>query len=171
MSVILVGPMGAGKSTIGKALSCHLGFGFVDLDKAIVAKMGMAIPEIFSRLGEDVFRKNEAECFEHSIKTRQVLATGGGVVLRESNRELLRNHPPVIWLDASPEVLATRIVGDTNRPLIADVDPLTKARELDAVRRPLYAECADLHVSTDKLDIDQAVDCILTYLSESGRHE
>jgi len=169
LGVILIGPMGAGKSELGKSLARRLGLGFVDLDKQIVAQAEMTIPEIFSRLGEKVFRQYEAQCLAQAVDSKQqVLATGGGVVLRESNRKLLHQNPPVVWLDAPPEVLASRIAGDANRPLIADVDPLVKARELDTVRRPLYAECANLHVRTDQFDAEQAVDYIIAYLTESG---
>jgi len=168
MSVILIGPMGAGKSTLGKLLARRLGLVFTDLDHDIASLAGMSIPEIFSRLGEKVFRQYEAQSLEQAIGSKSLLATGGGAVLRGSNRKLLRQNPPVIWLDASPEVLARRIGGDVNRPLLAGVDPLAKARELDAVRRPLYAECADLHVRTDQLDAEQVVDYIIAYLTESG---
>jgi len=166
--ILLIGPMGAGKSTLGKTLAKRLGLGFTDLDEEIVAQAGMSIPEIFSRLGERVFRQYEAQNLAQAVELKRVLATGGGVVLRESNRKILHQNPPVVWLDAPPEVLARRIAGDANRPLLAGVDPLAKARELDTVRRQLYAECANLHVRTDQFDAEQAVDYIIAYLTESG---
>ncbi|MDX8410286.1 MAG: shikimate kinase [Mariprofundaceae bacterium] len=168
MRVTLVGPMGAGKSTLGQALARRLDLTFVDLDEEIVSQAGMSIPDIFAQLGEDAFRRDETRCLNKIIGTENVLATGGGVVLLASNRKRLRQHAPVIWLDSPPEVLAQRIADDANRPLLTGVDPLIKARQLDADRRPLYAECADLHVRTDQLDVEQTVECICSYLSESG---
>jgi len=168
MGVTLIGPMGAGKTTLGKLLARRLNLDFVDLDDEIIVQAGMSIPDIFSRLGERVFRQYEARALEREIESARVLATGGGVVLRASNRELLRQHPPIVWLDALPEALARRIAGDANRPLLAGVDPLLRARQLDTERRPLYAECASLQLRTDKFDIEQTVDYICCYLSESG---
>jgi len=164
--MLLIGPMGAGKSTVGRLLAARLAFPFVDLDEAIVVRAGKTIPAIFAEEGEIAFRRLESQLLAEQVGSQAVVATGGGAVLTEGNRLLLKAHPPVIWLDAPPEVLALRIAGDLNRPLLNGVDPLQKARELDAIRRPLYAECASLHLRTDQLKTHAAVAAILRFLSE-----
>jgi shikimate kinase len=95
-----------------------------------------------------------------------IIATGGGVVLSSKNRELMKASSVVIWLGASPEILAARITGDSNRPLLTDVDPLSKMKALSLERAPLYEEVADLYVDTGKLTDEQAVAKILDFLSE-----
>ena len=94
-----------------------------------------------------------------------MIATGGGAILSEYNRELMKQAGQVIWLDASAETLARRIRGDANRPLLHDVDPLEKMRVLTAERNPLYAEIADLRIDTDEMNIKQAVDTIASFMS------
>jgi len=155
--------MGAGKSTIGRRLAARLRIPCVDLDAVIVEQAGKSIPSIFEDDGEAVFRELESQCLKDvwTDATSKVIATGGGIVLAASNRKLLQTSGFVVWLDASPEVLARRIGGDSNRPLLNGVDPLQRARELDAQRRPLYKSCADLCVDTAKLRVPQAIDAIM----------
>lgn len=164
----LVGPMGAGKSTIGRRLAEHLGIDFIDMDERIVQAEGKSIPEIFAKEGEAAFRKKESAMLDalSRMSGPMVVACGGGVVLAKTNRELLRRSGVVIWLDASPVVVAERIAGDRNRPLMVGVDVLAKAKSLDAMRRPLYQDVADLRLPTDEMNVDQAVDAICRYLSE-----
>ncbi|RMG91635.1 MAG: shikimate kinase [Zetaproteobacteria bacterium] len=162
---ILIGLMGAGKTHIGRLLARRLQAPFIDLDEWIVRQEGMSIPEIFERFGERGFRERETTALRELVAKPVVLATGGGVVMREENRHLLRRHPPVVWLRAEPEVLAKRIDGDANRPLIASGGTLARLEELSAVRTPLYQSCADFIVDTDMLTPEQACQSILDFLS------
>lgn len=174
MTITLIGPMGAGKSTVGRLLAARLHWPFVDVDEVIVSRAGKSIPDIFERDGQCIFRALEGEVLAEicSDAKAKVVAAGGGAVLAQANRELMRAAGPVIWLDVAPEVSASRIQGDRNRPLLAGVDPLAKARELDRQRRPLYASAGHLHLHTDQMIPSQAVDAICAFLSEwpHGKH-
>ena len=163
---VLIGLMGCGKSSVGRRLSERLNIPLIDLDDYIVQQAGMSIPEIFERLGEEAFRDMESKALAETIEKRAILASGGGVVLREANRQLLKGHPPVIWLKAAPEYLAKRISGDANRPLIANQDTLKKLSALAAERYPLYEECADLVIDRDQVKKKDVVTEIIDYLNE-----
>ena len=163
---ILIGLMGSGKSSIGRRLAVRLDLPLIDLDEYIVAKAGLTIPEIFSRSGEAEFRRLESEALAEVIHQPAIIATGGGIVMSEENRRLLKENPPVIWLEACPEFLAGRIDGDTNRPLVAAGDTLNRLRELARVRDPLYRECADLCLPRDNMKKWEAVEYILRFLSQ-----
>ena len=165
---VLIGLMGCGKSSIGRRLAAALGCGLVDLDDAIVQRAGMSIPELFAAFGEAHFRDLETAMLEEALNQKAIIATGGGVVLRERNRALLKGHPPVIWLKASPEFLANRIDGDRNRPLIAGGDTLERLRQLAAERYPLYAACADHVIARDSMKKKQVVAAIRALLSPDG---
>ncbi len=167
--ISLVGLMGSGKTTIGRLLAARLHCPFLDLDECIVREAGRSIPRIFAEQGEATFRALERRMLERLLEAHEegVLSTGGGVVLDPENRKRLRKAGPVIWLDAPPEVLAGRIAGDANRPLIQGVDVLERTMELDRMRRPLYRELASLRINTAETDPESAVDAILAFLSES----
>ncbi|MDQ6950862.1 MAG: shikimate kinase [Mariprofundales bacterium] len=164
---VLIGLMGVGKSSIGRRLARKLKMPLIDLDDAIVTQAGCTIPEIFARQGEAAFRAMEHAALQQAITKRAVIATGGGVVGSEDNCELLRAHPPVIWLKASPEFLADRIGGDPNRPLIASGDALQRLRELAELRDPLYQQCADLVLPRDCMKKDEIVTVITQFLRAS----
>jgi shikimate kinase len=171
VSVILVGPMGAGKTTIGRLLAARIAFDFIDLDDVIVEWTGKTIPAIFEEHGECLFRALESEMlasFCTAPVSRHVLSTGGGAVLLAANRQRMHRAGPVVWLHADPEVSAARITGDANRPLLKEADPLTKARELAGFRTPLYEAVADLKIDTGRRSAQEAVDDICTFLSESA---
>jgi len=164
--LILIGLMGSGKSSIGRRLAAHLNLPLIDLDNAIVTKSGLSIPEIFAQQGETEFRKLETEALRETIAQHAVIATGGGVILSKENRALLKGiAAPVVWLRASPEFLAKRIEGDTNRPLIASGNTLKKLQELSAVRDPFYEECADFTLSRGEMDKQQAMEVIIRFLT------
>ena len=166
MTLVFIGLMGSGKSTIGKLLASRLSLSFVDLDEMIVQQQGKSIPKIFEQDGEKVFRALESQALEEALNVQgSAIATGGGVILSEHNRELMKQAGRVIWLDASPEVLAVRITGDSNRPLLHDVDPLDKMKVLTAERNPLYAAIADLRINTGAMNTKEAVDTITDFMS------
>jgi len=166
--VILIGSMGAGKSTIGWLLAARLGLNCVDLDVVIVERAGKTIPRIFEEDGECVFRALEAEALQLLCTdgVARVLATGGGVVMSAPNRERMKQAGKVIWLDAPPEVLAKRIAGDSNRPLLNGVDVLVKAKELDNQRRKYYEMSADFRVDTSQMSAAQAVGAIMAFVEK-----
>lgn len=165
-SPILIGLMGSGKSSIGRRLAAQLKLPLIDLDEYIVRKAGLSIPEIFAESGEAGFRRMETEALGETIRRHAVIATGGGIVMREENRRLLRDNPPVIWLQARPEFLAARIAGDSNRPLVAAGDTLNRLKELARIRDPLYRQCADFCLPRDSMKKREAVTVIMRFLSE-----
>ncbi|WP_081609325.1 shikimate kinase AroK [Zestomonas thermotolerans] len=149
-NLILVGPMGAGKSTIGRLLAKELKLPFKDSDKEIEQRTGADIPWIFDVEGEQGFREREhAVIAELCGADGLVLATGGGAVLREDNRRALRAGGRVIYLHTSVEQQIERTARDRNRPLLRTADPGKVLRDLMAVRDPLYREIADLVIETD----------------------
>jgi len=171
--IILIGSMGAGKSTIGRLLAARLGLQCVDLDAVIVEKAGKVIPRIFEEDGECVFRALESACLQTLCTdgVDRVLATGGGVIMTAPNRERMKEAGDVIWLDAPPEVLAKRIAGDKNRPLLNGVDALAKARELDYQRRKYYEMSADFRVDTSLMNAHEAVDAIVAFQHRNKQGE
>jgi len=162
---VLIGLMGCGKSSIGRRLAKKLDVPLIDLDEFIVENAGKTIPQIFADEGEEVFRDMESKALKEVLGSRAVIATGGGAVMREANRELLNQHPPVIWLKASPEFLAGRIEGDSNRPLIAG-GALPKLLELAESRYPLYEQCTDFTLERESMSKKKSVKVILEYLKK-----
>ena len=148
--VFLVGPMGAGKTTIGKYLADHLKLSFADTDAEIEARTGADIAWIFDVEGEPGFRDREAQVVqEMTLWDSVVLATGGGVVLRPENRSALGARGYVIYLHATVEEQVRRTQNDRKRPLLQNDNPEAVLRELMAVRDPLYREIADHVIDTD----------------------
>jgi shikimate kinase len=145
--------MGSGKSNVGKRLAKKLGWAFVDSDAEIVARAGKTIPEIFATDGEEGFRAIEADVLEELLEHHRpaVIATGGGVVLREDNRRRLQDPATtVVWLDASPAFLSSRVQTKAHRPLLHGPEtPRQVLERLHAERAPLYAEVADIVVDVE----------------------
>lgn len=153
-NLYLVGMMGAGKTTVGRALARRLKLRFVDSDHEIEARCGVKIPVIFEIEGEAGFRARESQAIaELTALDGIVLATGGGVVLKPENRELLAARGTVVYLRATPEHLYERVRQDKNRPLLATGDPLERLRELYRSRDPLYRAVADLVVDTGRQSV------------------
>ncbi len=150
-NIILIGPMGSGKTAVGRSLARHLGKAFHDSDTEIVRRTGVDIPYIFEKEGEPGFREREREAIEALVALREiVLATGGGAILLPQNRCLLAERGCVVYLETSVAQQAQRVQHGRNRPLLANVeDPATRLRELMAIRDPLYRSIADITVSTD----------------------
>ncbi len=150
-NIILVGPMGAGKSTIGRRLANLLGREFVDSDKEIEARTGVDIPTIFEFEQENGFRDRESAVIEELTRREGiVLATGGGAILRPANRQHMKERGFVIYLRTSVDEQLRRTAHDKNRPLLQTADPRAKLEALLAERGPLYTEVADLIVDTDR---------------------
>ncbi len=165
--IYLIGFMGSGKTSTGRLLAERLGFGFVDMDDLIVETAGMSIPEIFSRFGEDRFRDIETEVLKRVAgESNRVISCGGGVIIREENRRVLKNTGKVVYLRTSPEVAYERIKGDANRPLIQVPDPLAKIRELMERRRKWYEETAHLAVDTDGKTPSEVAEEVLNALRD-----
>lgn len=150
-NIFLVGMMGAGKTTIGKAIAREMGKTFIDSDVEIQKRTGVTIPHIFDIEGESGFRQREAGVIQELVRLDNiVLATGGGAVLNEENRAALRANGVVIYLKSSVHDLWQRTRHDRNRPLLQVADPLARLKELLEQRDPMYTQVADLVVPTGK---------------------
>ncbi|HUN94185.1 MAG TPA: shikimate kinase [Burkholderiaceae bacterium] len=163
-SIVLVGMMGSGKSTVGRHLARACGFAFVDCDKELERRSGVTISTIFELEGEAGFRQREAKLLaELAVRPRTVLATGGGAVLLPENRRALREHGLVIYLDASADELARRVARDGSRPLLQVADPRQRIRDLLLVRVPLYREAAHLTFRSGASNPTRLVERILRH--------
>lgn len=161
--VVLVGPPGAGKSTIGRRLARALSLPLVDSDQLIEEEAGKSCGAVFSELGEPDFRDLEARHVEQALTTGGVVSLGGGAVLTDSTRELLNEHC-VVWIDVSVEEGVRRTAGESSRPVLAAEDPAEHYRSLLEQRAPLYHEVADFRVRTDGRTPQQSVADILGFL-------
>lgn len=149
--IFLVGPMGAGKTTVGKRLAAVLGLPFVDSDRLIEERTGATIPLIFEIEGEAGFRRREAAVIDDLTQAeRIVLATGGGAVIDPDNRRHLHERGVVVYLEASVDKQLERTRKDKNRPLLQTDDPRARLATLFEQRQPLYREIAHIVVSTDR---------------------
>ncbi|WP_096086053.1 shikimate kinase AroK [Agaribacterium haliotis] len=161
-NVVLIGPMGAGKSTIGRLLAAKLHFDFVDTDHVIEERTGADIAWIFDVEGEQGFREREHLCLkELVVKPGIVLATGGGIVCREDNRALIAAADAVVYLRAGVEQLLARTAKDKKRPLLQVDDPRSKIISLLEQRAPFYESVADYCIDTDGLNPKSTVQSIL----------
>lgn len=152
MIVSLVGLPGSGKSSVSRQLGRALGFAVVDTDQVIESRIGQPIRDFFSARGEAAFREIESDVLADCLRSRQptVLATGGGIVLRDVNRDALKSRSMVFYLRTSVEELVRRLRHDTTRPLLQGVDARQKLRELFAQRDPLYRQAAHYVVETHR---------------------
>jgi shikimate kinase len=142
--------MGAGKSTIGRLLSVQLGLAFVDSDKEIEARSGANIPWIFDLEGESGFRERESQVLADLVnEAPQVMATGGGAILSEQNRALLRSSGKVVYLKISVAQQLVRTAKDKNRPLLQNLNPRQVLRDMALLRNPLYEATAHISVDTN----------------------
>lgn len=169
-NLFLIGLMGAGKTTVGRALARRLGKTFHDSDREIETRTGVRVAHIFEIEGEDGFRRREAETIERLTALDDiVLATGGGAVLDPANRERLRTRGFVIYLHAHPRELWQRTRHDRTRPLLQNVDPRQRLELLYAERDPLYRETADAVVETGRQGVSLLVAQALAKLEDACR--
>ncbi len=161
-SVVLIGFMGSGKSTMGIRLSYQLRYALEDTDKLIEARAGKSISEIFAQEGEEAFRQMETELLEKLAKKKgqRIYSVGGGTPVRAVNRPLLKKLGTVVYLRARPETVYERLKDDTARPLLQGQDPLGKIRRMMAEREEAYTETADVVLDVDGLTADQWVERI-----------
>jgi len=160
---------GSGKSTVGRQLARHLGLDFLDSDSAIEQRLGMPIRDWFAQRGEEAFRDEEqAVIDELSQRPHAVLATGGGAVLRPSNRNALHSRCHVFYLRSSPEELFRRLRHDTQRPLLQVADPLARLRELYRDRDPLYRRTAHFVVEAARPSVQGLTSMVLMQLELAG---
>ncbi|WP_301102061.1 shikimate kinase [Propionivibrio sp.] len=166
-NVYLVGLMGAGKTTIGRALAKRLNLDFVDSDHEIEVRTGVSIPTVFEIEGEEGFRRREAQVIaDLSRLSGQVVATGGGVILRQENRINLRASGFVVYLNVPPHTLWERTRNDRNRPLLQIADPLLKLKELFSQRDPFYREVADLVVDASRSNAQAVLQLLVKEVGE-----
>lgn len=167
--IACVGLPGSGKSTIGRQLARRLDVKFVDSDQVIEQRIGCSIREFFEREGEAMFRDLEQDVIgELTDNGACVLSTGGGAILRADNRARLRERTRTVYLHSAPEEVFRRLRHDQNRPLLQVSDPLSRLRELYAVRDPLYRETAHFVVETGRPSVSTLVNMILMQLELAG---
>jgi shikimate kinase len=163
-NIVLLGFMGTGKTVVGRELARRLGYRYVDTDSIIEAMAKKPIPRIFAEDGEPHFRDLETRATERVVQlTHHVIATGGGIVMRDENLANLRRAGPLICLKATPRVIYERTKSDQYRPLLQTPDPLAKIKELLRRRAAQYAK-ADLHIDTSHLTVNEVVEQVLTAL-------
>lgn len=161
--VVLIGPPGAGKSTIGRRLARALNTELVDSDELIEEAMNQSCGQVFSDLGESRFRELEAIHVSEALRSSGVVSLGGGAVVTESTRELLKDHD-VVWIDVSVEEGVRRTAGERSRPVLAAKDPAEHYRQLLDTRRPLYEEVSTFRVRTNSRSPQQVVAQVLGHL-------
>ena len=160
---------GSGKSTVGRQLARHLRIDFVDSDAVLEQRLGMPIRDWFEQHGEESFRDHEqAVIDELTLSTAGVLATGGGAVLRPSNRNALHSRCHVFYLRASPEDLARRLRHDAQRPLLQVADPLARLRALYRERDPLYRRTAHYVIEAARPSVQALTNMVLMQLELAG---
>ncbi len=171
VNLVLVGPMGAGKTSIGRRLADRFGLRFVDLDQAIEAATGVRVTDIFEREGEPGFREREARQLHAELAGEDALvATGGGAVLLNDNRNAMRQRAFVLYLAVAVEEQLKRLAHDRARPLLQRPDREAVLRDMAQRRAPLYEEIADLRFDSSGLTPAQACERLVPLLRDSWRH-
>lgn len=164
-SIVLIGMMGAGKSSVGCCLHRRTGLALRDTDAIVAANFGMSISEIFPKFGEQGFRQAETEALRSlPAKEQTIIVTGGGIVLREENIGILKRLGVIVWLDADEETLFARASQKQNRPLLQTKNPRKTFAQILGARSPLYANIADIRVDTSVLSDEEVAMAILVKL-------
>lgn len=167
-NIFLIGPMGSGKTAVGRQLARLLDYPFIDSDHELELRTGADIPLIFEREGEEGFRRREREVIaDLSRHERVVLATGGGAILDPDNRRDLSQHGWVVYLETTVAQQAERAGRTRHRPLLKGADPVVRLEQLMQVREPLYREIADFTVTTDRRRVLAVAERIAAAFQES----
>ena len=169
-NLFLIGYRCTGKSSVGRLLAATLDRSFVDTDSLVVSKSGMSIRGIVDNRGWEAFRRVERTALQQVCTVdRQVVATGGGIVLDADNIKLMKKSGRIIWLMASPEIIKARMVQDQDsvafRPALTSADSISEIEETLAKRAPLYQHAMDVRVDTDNFSLDAIVDIIMENLN------
>lgn len=171
-NLVLVGPMGAGKTSLTKRLARRLGLEFVDADQRLEQAAGASVTTIFDHEGEAGFRAREEKLMDELLQGEgQAIATGGGAVLSEATRDRLRQRAFVVWVRVGIEHQLERLARDHSRPLLAGADRREKLQSLATVRDPLYASVTDLVFDSDGLDVAAAARQLGAQLADKWQRE
>ena len=155
-NIILIGPMGSGKTSTGKMLAKEMGYVFLDTDEEVTKRTGVSIAYIFDVEGEEGFRKRECLALKECLNDNNtILSTGGGIVLSKENRDLLQDRGTVVYLQTSIRSQVKRTASTNNRPLLQNNDPEETLEKLMLTRAPLYEEIADITIMTDNKSLQE----------------
>ena len=155
-NIILIGPMGSGKTSTGRMLAKEMGYVFADTDEEVTKRTGVSIAYIFDVEGEEGFRKRECLALKECLNdNNKVLSTGGGIVLSKENRDLLQDRGTVVYLQTSIRTQVKRTASTNNRPLLQNKDPEETLEKLMLTRAPLYEEIADITIMTDNKSLQE----------------
>lgn len=155
-NIILIGPMGSGKTSTGRMLAKEMGYFFADTDEEVTKRTGVSIAYIFDVEGEEGFRKRECIALKECLnENNMVLSTGGGIVLSKENRDLLQDKGTVVYLQTSIRSQVKRTAPTNNRPLLQNKDPKETLEKLMLTRAPLYEEIADITIMTDNKSLQE----------------
>lgn len=166
-NLVLIGPTGAGKTSLGRRAAERFGLAFVDLDQAIAERAGAGIKAIFEHAGEAGFRQHESAALREALAgDGQLVSTGAGAILDAGNRALMRDRAFVVHLQVGVEAQLGRLARCANRPLLQQPDRDAVLREMARVRNPLYAEIADLTLPTDGLSPPEAIARLIRLLAQ-----
>ena len=155
-NIILIGPMGSGKTSTGRMLAKEMGYAFADTDEEVTKRTGVSIAYIFDVEGEEGFRKRECLALKECLNDNNtILSTGGGIVLSKENRDLLQDRGTVVYLQTSIRFQVKRTASTNNRPLLQNKDPEETLEKLMLTRTPLYEEIADIIIMTDNKSLQE----------------
>ena len=155
-NIILIGPMGSGKTSTGRMLAKEMGYAFADTDEEVTKRTGVSIAYIFDVEGEEGFRKRECLALKECLNDNNtILSTGGGIVLSKENRDLLQDRGKVVYLQTSIRFQVKRTASTNNRPLLQNKDPEETLEKLMLTRAPLYEEIADITIMTDNKSLQE----------------
>ena len=174
-TLVLIGFMGSGKSTIGRKLHEQLGYQLIDTDVLIEERQGISISKIFADQGEPAFRDMETALLQELVANppaNRIVSTGGGIILREENRKLLQELGFVVWLKAPDAEILERTKRNNDRPLLQTEDPVAAVKKMMTERDPLYTESAHLELDTGNLDVEEAcagiLECASYHFTQQG---
>ena len=155
-NIILIGPMGSGKTSTGRMLAKEMGYAFADTDEEVTKRTGVSVAHIFDVEGEEGFRKRECLALKECLNDNNtILSTGGGIVLSKENRDLLQDRGTVVYLQTSIRSQVKRTASTNNRPLLQNNDPEETLEKLMLTRAPLYEEIADITIMTDNKSLQE----------------